>query len=186
MNAPERETRPLANPYTAAEGYHCFGCAPENLAGLNLRFVRERRGGDEDAGVPDGAGGPDGPDGWRVVAMWTPRLEHQGYPGIVHGGLQATAADEVGAWFVNAVIGTAGVTTTLAMTYHEAARMEDAPFRVAAEARSIARKEAVIAVSLTAATGVCVASGQATYALFPEAVARKRLGFPGRDAFIGA
>lgn len=52
----------------------CFACGPNNPVGLRLTF---RRDGDE------------------YVTMFTPDPAHQGYGGVVHGGLVATVLDEV-------------------------------------------------------------------------------------------
>lgn len=54
---------------------YCFACGPKNPVGLRLEFETE------DHGVS------------RTV--WVPGDEHQGYAGVVHGGLLATVLDEV-------------------------------------------------------------------------------------------
>ena len=55
----------------------CFGCGGENHRGLGLKFRLE--------------------DG-RAVAQFTPSLDLQGYPGIVHGGVLACVLDEAMGW----------------------------------------------------------------------------------------
>ena len=56
------------------EGYAmCFACGQENPMGLKLRFRR---------------------DGATVRAEFTPGEYHQGWPGIVHGGIIETLLDE--------------------------------------------------------------------------------------------
>ncbi len=57
----------------------CFGCSPGHAAGFRLAFERQ---GDE------------------VVTTFVPRDDHQGPPGMMHGGLVMTLADEIGAWTV--------------------------------------------------------------------------------------
>jgi acyl-coenzyme A thioesterase PaaI-like protein len=52
----------------------CFACGDANPIGLQLGDIR--REGDE------------------VHATLHPRPEYQGYPGVLHGGLSATALDE--------------------------------------------------------------------------------------------
>jgi uncharacterized protein (TIGR00369 family) len=52
----------------------CFVCGQDNPIGLKAIFVE---------------------DGDCVVAQFTPREEHQGYPGLMHGGLISTLLDEV-------------------------------------------------------------------------------------------
>jgi acyl-coenzyme A thioesterase PaaI-like protein len=53
----------------------CFACGPNNPIGLKLTF--------EEA------------PGERTRTMWRPKREHEGFKGIVHGGLIATVLDEV-------------------------------------------------------------------------------------------
>ena len=60
-------------PYTRS----CFVCGAHNPQGLRLRF---RVNGD------------------AVEADWTPRQEHIGFRGIIHGGILATVLDEVMVW----------------------------------------------------------------------------------------
>ena len=55
--------------------YHgCFVCGEENSSGLGLTFWQ---------------------DGETVWTEFTPDARHQGYPGLVHGGLLYTILDEV-------------------------------------------------------------------------------------------
>lgn len=53
----------------------CFVCGMENPIGLQLFFYEDSDG--------------------RVTATFTPRDEHQGYPGVLHGGIAAALLDEV-------------------------------------------------------------------------------------------
>ena len=52
----------------------CFVCGLENAFGLNSRFYELENG--------------------ELLALFTPRQEHQGYPGRLHGGLAASILDE--------------------------------------------------------------------------------------------
>lgn len=152
----------VRNPFVGIEGYRCFGCDPGNPIGLRLHFRRE---------------------GDVVRSTWEPRHELEGYPGVVHGGVQATLADELGGWYVYAVLETAGVTKDLQITYEASARVEDGPFTIAARGIERSQKHALIEVEITNATGARCAVARLTYALFSEAVARRRLYFPGAEAF---
>jgi uncharacterized protein (TIGR00369 family) len=51
----------------------CFVCGKENSIGLHLTFFEE---------------------GEQVVASFTPGEEHQGFPGILHGGIISALLDE--------------------------------------------------------------------------------------------
>lgn len=159
----DRSEYDVRNPFVGTDGYQCFGCDPNNGIGLRLTFHRA---------------------GDVVTTTWSPRGDLEGYPGVVHGGIQATLADEVGSWFIYAVIGTAGVTKDLAITYESTARVDDGPFRIVAKSAERSAKHAVVEVELFNDAGVRVAVASVTYALFSEAVARKRLLFPGADAFV--
>jgi acyl-coenzyme A thioesterase PaaI-like protein len=72
---PESVNRQLA----VREDHWCFGCGRQNPIGLKLTFFDDRDG---------------------VWAPWTPLREHQGYEGIVHGGLITTVLDEVMGWAI--------------------------------------------------------------------------------------
>lgn len=54
------------------EGF-CFGCGQNNPIGMKLRFTK---------------------DGETVRAKFTPHKMHQGWPGLVHGGILACLLDE--------------------------------------------------------------------------------------------
>lgn len=55
----------------------CFVCGSQNRFGLNLRFFT---------------------DGQIVEARFAPRAEHNGFIGVLHGGITATVLDEVMVW----------------------------------------------------------------------------------------
>jgi uncharacterized protein (TIGR00369 family) len=57
--------------------HSCFVCGDSNALGLNLRFET---------------------DGCRVKTRFTPRPEHVGFKGIIHGGILATVLDEIMVW----------------------------------------------------------------------------------------
>ena len=48
----------IINPWKGLEGYNCFGCAPNNEAGIKMEFYE---------------------DGDEVVSIWKPRPEYQGF-----------------------------------------------------------------------------------------------------------
>lgn len=53
--------------------HYCFGCGERNPQGLQLKFSKE---------------------GEKVVTHFIPQEFHQGYPGIMHGGITSTLLDE--------------------------------------------------------------------------------------------
>ncbi len=80
----------------------CYGCGPDNHAGLRLVFAREP--------------GPDGAPG-RVVATWSPPETTGGYGRIVHGGVVATLLDEAMGWALWGLTGSLGMTRELTVRY---------------------------------------------------------------------
>lgn len=52
----------------------CMVCGAENDAGLHARFLEL--------------------EGGELLGIFTPRVEHQGYPGRLHGGIASTLLDE--------------------------------------------------------------------------------------------
>jgi acyl-coenzyme A thioesterase PaaI-like protein len=72
-------------------GQPCFGCSPDHPTGFRLTFTRES---DE------------------MITRFTPGPQYQGPPGIMHGGLVSTLADEVAAWTVIGLRGLFGFTAS--------------------------------------------------------------------------
>jgi len=56
-------------------GQMCFVCGLDNPIGLKMHFYQDESG--------------------RVVARFTPQKAHEGYPGVVHGGIVTAILDEV-------------------------------------------------------------------------------------------
>lgn len=91
---------------------HCFICGLDNVAGVQVRFYETTDG-----------------DGRReLLARFTPRSPHQGYPGRLHGGVAAGVLDEVIGRSVNLGRGSGetvwGVATRLALRYHRPLPLE--------------------------------------------------------------
>lgn len=77
------------DPHLFGAGQPCFGCAQDHPTGFHLRFARE-----------DAA----------ITTSFTPGTGHQGPPGLMHGGLVMTLADELGAWTLVGLLGKFGFT----------------------------------------------------------------------------
>ena len=155
--------RPILNPFAGIGSYCCFGCDPHNPIGLKLKFVLR----DDE-----------------VTTTWEPRPDLEGYPGVIHGGIQATLADEIAAWYVYAVYETAGVTKSLEIQYKRPALRADGPFTIRARGERDGDRHARIHVTLENASGEVCAETECVYVIFSEAVARKRFSFPGKEAFF--
>jgi uncharacterized protein (TIGR00369 family) len=86
----------IINPWIGLEGYNCFGCAPDNEAGVKMEFHE---------------------DGDEVVCVWKPRPEYQGWIDTLHGGIQAVLLDEICAWVILRKLQTTGVTSKMEVRY---------------------------------------------------------------------
>ena len=76
----------------------CMVCGTENTAGLHARFFEL--------------------EGGELACVFTPREEHQGYPGRLHGGIASTVLDETIGRAINLTDPEAwGVTVELTVRY---------------------------------------------------------------------
>jgi len=77
----------------------CFVCGVENESGLHARFFEI--------------------EGDELVSVFTPRQQHQGYPGRLHGGVATTILDETIGRAISIVDPDAwGVTVELSVRFH--------------------------------------------------------------------
>lgn len=84
-----------------ADDNGCFACGKSNPIGLKLEFTQE---GDE------------------YVTYFTPKKEHQGWVGIVHGGIVCTVLDEVMARALH-VLGVNAVTGEITVKFKRPTRV---------------------------------------------------------------
>ena len=144
-------------------GQPCFGCGPDHPIGFRLAFERE---GDD------------------VVTRFVPTERYQGPPGIMHGGLVATLADEIAAWSIIALLGKFGFTAQMTCKLHKPVRI-DVPIvgrgTIVRDARRIVQTRARIQQNDEDAF-----TGDFTFAILDRAAAEKMLGRalpPEWDAF---
>ena len=87
----------IINPWKGMDGYYCFGCAPNNEAGVKMEFYE---------------------DGDDIVSIWHPEAKYQGWVNTLHGGIQATLLDEICAWVIARKLQTTGVTSKMETKLH--------------------------------------------------------------------
>ena len=118
----------------------CFGCGRNNPIGLKLKFRRE---------------------GDKVTALFTSQEQHQGWQGVVHGGIIAAVIDEA-----------MGYATHFAGMNCLTARMEiklksPAPvgetFTVSSFIEKSSRKLVTVKADMSLPDGTLVAEGKATF-----------------------
>ena len=133
----------------------CFGCSPTHPTGLKLTFTR---------------------DGDEVVSSFVPTDRHQGPPGILHGGLVMTIADEIAAWAIIATLGKFGFTASHEGRLHRPIRIGrplEARARVAEDRRRVVTSEVRILQDDALAY-----SGRFRFVLMDKAGAEKMLERP--------
>ncbi len=152
----------LKNPFTNLKGYNCFVCSPTNPIGLHLDFYL---------------------DGSIIKASWKPADQYQGYPNVLHGGIQATLLDEVASWAVYAVAGTGGVTARIDIQYKKPVLIDKGEISLTAEI--IGQKKQIMSVQtkLYDSDGTLCTEGVVEYYVYPEEVARRKMHYPGKEAF---
>ncbi|SRR5258706_12458986 len=138
----------------------CFACSPDHPTGLRLQFAIE---GDE------------------VITRFTPSAAHEGAPGVMHGGLVTTIADEVGCWALIALRGKFGFTGTMTSRF-------PGPVRVGRElvGRATITKESTRVVHVDVRLGqegaTCFTSVM-SFVILDQSGAEKMLGGPLPEAW---
>ncbi len=95
---------PVTSVVKARRQSSCFGCGERNPHGLGLRFVT----------ATDGS----------VCADWRPRVAHEGFAGIIHGGIVATVLDEAMSKTVAATV-EPGLTCSLEVSLHRSVSTDE-------------------------------------------------------------
>src|SRR5262245_53561170 len=105
---PRPQTRDDVLPAGARQ---CFACGDDNRIGLHMDDIRR--------------------EGEEVHATLRPRPEYQSYPGLLHGGISATALDEVMGYAAILIAGMWAATATMQVRYRAQVPL-DAPLRLVA------------------------------------------------------
>lgn len=85
----------------------CYGCGRSNQIGIGVDGFRREDG--------------------DLVAEFTPREYHRGGPGVLHGGIAATALDEILAWAGMVEERVIVVTATLEIRYRKPVHVDGGP-----------------------------------------------------------
>ena len=132
-------------PYTR----NCFVCGAQNPSGLRLRFRFE-----------DGA----------VRAEFQPRATLEGYRGVVHGGVIASALDDTMFWAAAYARRQFLVSVEMAVRYQQKVAV-DAPYRLVARLVREQRKLCFVEAELRGADdAVCASATGKFFPLAPTAV----------------
>ena len=156
------EKRKMYNAYADSEGYNCFGCSPTNPYGLKCKFVDE---------------------GEYITCHWVPSENYQGFFHVLHGGIQATLIDEIASWAIFSHEKTAGVTTEMQVKYRRPVRTDQGEIWLRAKVTEVARRLVTAHVELFNEKNELATEADVVYMIYPEELARKKLDWPGAEAF---
>jgi uncharacterized protein (TIGR00369 family) len=154
----------LKNPYTHMDGYNCFGCSPNNVAGLRMEFVDE---------------------GEYICCYWKPQKAFQGYKNVLHGGIQATMMDEIASWVIQSKMGTAGVTSKIETRFLKPVYVSDQRITLKAKVQEVKRNIVVVGVDLFNTSGELCSQSVVTYFTVNSKVAAEKYFYPGKESFYG-
>ena len=154
--------REMYNAYADLEGYNCFGCSPANPYGLKCKFFDE---------------------GEYITCDWEPSENYQGFFHVLHGGIQATRIDEIPSWASFSYAKTAGVTTEMAVKYRKPVYTNRGGIHLRAKVTKAEKRLVTARVELFNAAGELATEADVVYMVYPEEIARKKLDWPGVEAF---
>lgn len=155
----------ISNPFAELPDHKCFCCSRSNPIGLKLDFWYNETE-------------------KTVEVEWNPWEYLQGYPNVLHGGIQSTLMDEVASWAVYVLLATAGVTSKMEVKFRKPVYVNKGQIRVAARVVGTERRFANIHTELFDSEGKLCAEGEVQYYIYPQDVAKRDLHYPGIEAFL--
>jgi len=118
----------------------CFGCGEDNPIGLHLKFKES---------------------GELLCADFVPSKEHQGYDGIVHGGIVATLLDEAMGKVLSGK-GVMALTATLSVKFKKPVRVGER-LRVCSKLRKRTGRKVWLEACVKDSEGRTLAEGESLY-----------------------
>ena len=150
----------IINPWKDMEGYNCFGCSPDNEAGVRMEFYE---------------------DGDEVVSIWKPRPEYQGWINTLHGGIQAVLMDEICAWVILRKLQTTGVTSKMETRYRKSVSTTDSHIVLRASIKEVKRNIVIIEAKLYNKDGEVCTEAVCTYFTFSHEKSKDEMHFDKCD-----
>lgn len=148
----------IINPWLGVEGYFCFGCAPDNEAGVKMEFYE---------------------DGDEIVSIWKPEPQYQSWLNTLHGGIQALLLDEICGWVVSRKLQTTGVTSKMETRYLKPVSTDDKYLVLRASIKEQRRNIVMIEASLYNSQRVLCSQAVCTYFTLSQEKAREQMKFSG-------
>ena len=150
--------RKIKNPFITTKDYCCFGCSPDNSNGLRMDFYE---------------------DGDEIFCEWIPTQHLQGYPNVLHGGIQSALMDEIAYWAVLIKLKTAAVTSKMEVKLKKSVYMNKGNIFLRAKIVDVMRdKIAHVSVTLSDSENNICATGNIYYYLFSLEESIKNYNYP--------
>ena len=144
----------IINPWKGMEGYNCFGCAPNNEAGVKMEFYE---------------------DGDEVISIWKPQPQFQGWIDTLHGGIQAVLLDEICAWVILRKMQTTGVTSKMETRYMKPISTNDSHIVLRASIKEVKRNIILVDAAIyNNKEELCYQSAFGTYLYFLAREGKRR------------
>ena len=150
----------LTNPWKGVKGYNCFGCAPNNPAGVTMEFYE---------------------DGDDIVSFWKPLPQFQGWLNTLHGGIQSVLLDEICAWVVIRKKQTSGVTFKMETKFLKSVSTESKQITLRARIKDEKRNVVFIEAELFNENNELCSQTLCTYFTIPQEQAKKEFFFTSCD-----
>lgn len=148
----------IINPWLGVEGYFCFGCAPDNEAGVKMEFYE---------------------DGDEIVSICKPEAKYQSWIDTLHGGIQALLLDEICGWVVSRKLQTTGVTSKMETRYLKPVSTKDDHLVLRASIKEQRRNIVIIEASLYNSQQVLCSQAVCTYFTLSPEKAKEQMKFSG-------
>lgn len=155
----------INNPFAELSDHKCFCCSPHNPIGLKLEFWFDETN-------------------QTIETRWNPLEFLQGYPNVLHGGIQSTLMDEVASWAVYVLVETGGVTSKLEVKFLKPVLISNGEITVKASLISKEKRFANFKTELFDGNNELCSEAMVQYFIYPQELAIKKLNYPGIKAFI--
>ena len=146
----------IVNPWESLAEYNCFGCCPTNELGLKMEFYE---------------------DGDDIVSTWHPTQNHQGWINTLHGGIQATLADEISSWVIFRKFQTSGVTSKMEIKYLKPINTTEDHLTLRARVKEQKRNIVFIDVDILNSADELCTKATCVFFTFPKEKAHKEFHF---------
>lgn len=140
----------------------CFGCSSNNPIGLKLEFFEE---------------------GELLISFWDTEVHLQGFPDVLHGGIQSTLMDEIASWTVFVKAKTGGFTSSMEIRFKKPLLISTGKVKITGKLVNLTRRIAEIETHIYNSNGEECTSGVIKYYIYPAELAHEKMGMPDPDEF---